>query len=311
MMKYRRYAAAARHIIVESVRKYQRDDPIKLAGTTAYFVVFAVAPILIIITAVFGLVVDAQTVSVRLYEEIAAHIGTQAAEFVQTLVESFRDVDRGLAGTIVGIAVFLFSSTTFFSVLQKNLNFIWRVRAKPKSNLLNTLRDRLLSFGLILSLGFVLLVSLLIDVLVGFLRDLVSGLLSEHALFLIQPINVVVSFGIVTVIFVLIFKFLPDTKVPWRVTWVGALVTAVLFTIGKYIFGVALSLTDVGEMYGAAGSVVILLVWVFYSSIILYFGAEVTEQYAHYLQLDIEPQDHAVRIEISEVDERRGPAAGA
>ena len=309
-MTFRQYSAAARHIIIESIRKYKRDDPIKLAGTTAYFVVFAVAPILIIITAALGLVIDEQTVSVRLHEEIRAHIGSQAAEFVRNLVESFRDVDRGVAGTVVGIVVFLFSSTTFFGVLQKNLNFVWRVRAKPKSNLLNTLRDRLLSFGLILSLGFVLLVSLLIDVLVGFLRDLVSGLLSEHALFLIRPVNFVVSFGIVMAVFVLIFKFLPDTKISWRVTWVGALVTAVLFTIGKYIFGLALSFTNIDEMYGAAGSVVILLVWVFYSSAILYFGAEVTEQYAHYFRLDIEPQEHAVRIEISEVGERE-PADGA
>ena len=307
-MPVTRYLTAVKQIIVGAVRKFARDDPVRLAGTTAYFVIFAVAPILIIITGVLGFVIDEGAVSDRLFEEVHELVGPEGAAVVETLVRNFQRTERGRTGTIIGIGVFLFASTTFFGVLQRNLNFIWRVRSKPKSSILKMLRDRLLSFGLILSLGFILLVSLLIDAALAFLRDFLTAFVADYALFLIEPINFVVSFGILTLIFALIFKFLPDVKIRWSVTWVGALITAALFSIGKYLIGFALARTDYQVMYGAAGSVVMLIVWVFYSSMILYFGAEITEQYAEYFHYDIRPQDHAVRIRISDVEESDDPA---
>ena len=302
-MSVKRYLAAVAEIVGGAIRKFGRDDPVRLAGTTAYFVIFSVAPILIIITAVLGFVIDEGAVSDRLYEELDALVGAEGGAVIRNLVRNFQETERGRTGTIIGVGVFIFAATTFFGVLQRNLNFIWRVRSKPKNNLLKMLRDRLLSFGLILSLGFILLVSLLIDAALAFLRDILTRFIADYALFLIEPINFVVSFGIVTLIFALIFKFLPDVKIRWSVTWVGALITAALFTIGKYLIGFALARTNYDVMYGAAGSIVMLIVWVFYSSMILYFGAEVTEQYALYFEHDIEPQNHAVRIRITDVME--------
>ncbi|MFW6212335.1 MAG: YihY/virulence factor BrkB family protein, partial [Spirochaetota bacterium] len=224
-MSLRDHGRAVKEIVVRAFKKYGRDDPIQLAGTTAYFVIFAVAPILIIITSVLGLVIDEQTVSSKLFDEINSLVGEQGGEFIQTLVQNFQESERNVAGTIIGVVVFLIASTTFFSVLQHNLNFIWRVRATPKSGVLKTLKDRLLSFGLILSLGFILLISLVIDAALAFFRDFLEGYVDRVTMYIIEPANFIVSFLVVVLVFALIFKFLPDAKITWRVTWIGAIIT--------------------------------------------------------------------------------------
>lgn len=305
-MNMKNYLRPFREILKKSFSKYRKDDPIKLAGTTAYFTIFATAPILIIIISVIGLIIKEETIAQKIYAELNRLIGSEGTDFVKGLVENFQSQEKSLMGTIVGFAIFIFTSTTFFSVLQKNLNFIWRVRAKPKHNLLRTLIDRLLSFGLILSIGFILLVSLVIDAALSFLRDFLERYINEYTLYIMKPVNIVVSFAIITLIFAIIYKYLPDTKLRWRVTWVGAIVTAVLFTAGKYLIGWALGSTNLNVMYGATGSVVIFILWVFYSSIIFFFGAEITQQFAEHYNYDIKPKDYAVQIEIHEVGEKEG-----
>jgi membrane protein len=303
-MRIKSRLSAVRKIIVRSIKKYQKDDPVKLAGTTAFFTIFAIAPIFIIITAVIGFVIGEDTISDRIYEELNSLIGTEGAGFVATIVENFRETDRNILGTIIGVSVFLIASTTFFTILQNSLNHIWRVRAKPKSNIIKALKDRLLSFGLILSIGFILLVLLIIDAALSFFGDFLENYIDQYALVLIRPINIAISFGLLVLIFALIYRYLPDTRIQWKVTWVGAIVTAVLFIAGRHIIGLMLGIANIGVMYGAAGSAVIFLLWVFYSSIILFFGAEITQQYAEYYNYDIQPKDYAVRIEISEVGEK-------
>ncbi len=302
-MAFKDHALAVKEIVIRALKKYGRDDPIQLAGTTAYFVIFAIAPILIIITSVLGLVIDEQTVTSKLFEEINSLVGEQGGEFIRTLVRNFQESERNVVGTIIGVVVFLIASTTFFSVLQHNLNFIWRVRATPKSGLLKTLKDRLLSFGLILSLGFILLISLVVDAALALLRSFLENYVDRVTIYVIEPANFLVSFLVVVLVFALIFKFLPDAKITWRVTWVGAIITAALFTIGKFIIGALLASANLNVMYGAAGSVVVLVLWVFYSSIILYFGAEVTQQYAHFFHHDIRPVAHATKIAIRDITE--------
>jgi membrane protein len=291
-------------ILRKSFLKYKKDDPIKLAGTTAYFTIFAIAPILIIIISLAGLVISEERIAEKIFTEINRLIGSEGTEFIKGLVENFQSRDKSLTGTLVGFAIFIFTSTTFFSVLQKSLNFIWRVRAKPRNNFLRALLDRLLSFGLILSIGFIMMVSLLIDASLSFLKDFLERYIDDYTLYIIRPINFVVSFAIITLIFAIIYKYLPDTKLKWRVTWVGALITAVLFTLGKYLIGWVLGSTNLNVMYGAAGSIVIFVLWVFYSSIIFFFGAEITQQFAVHFKYDIKPKDYAVQIEIHEVKEK-------
>ncbi len=303
-MDLKKYFSDVKQILAKSVKKYKKDNPIRLAGTTAYFIIFAIAPILIIIISVLGLIIEEKTISSKIYNEINAMIGEEGTGFIKNIVENFQNTDRNFIGTIVGIAVFLIASTTFFSVLQSSLNFIWRIRAKPKHNILKALKDRLLSFGLILSLGFIMLISLIIDAALSFLREFLNNYIEDYTLYLIKPINFVISFAIITVIFAMIYKFLPDANIKWRVTWVGAIITAVLFTIGKFLIGFALGATNINVMYGAAGSVVVLILWVFYSSIILFFGAEITQQYAIHFKHEIKPSNYAVGIEINEVGEK-------
>ncbi len=297
---------AVRKILVRSVKGYKKDDPVKLAGTTAYFTIFAVAPIFIILISVIGFIIEEDTVRERIFEEVESLIGAQGAGFVETVVENFRDRHQTLAGTIVGILVFLIASTTFFTILQNSLNFVWRVKAKPRSNLLKALRDRLLSFGLILSIGFVLLVMFIVDLALSYFTIFLERYIDEYALLLIRPVNLAFSFAVLVLIFALIYRYLPDTKIRWNVTWAGAIITALLFTAGRYIIGLVLGIADIGIMYGAAGSAVIFILWVFYSSIILFFGAEITRQYAIYYNYDIMPKDYAVKIRIQEVDENDG-----
>jgi membrane protein len=294
---------SVRKILVRSIKEFKKDDPVKLAGTTAYFTIFAVAPIFIIIISVIGFVLEEQTVRERVFEEVESLIGSQGADFVEMLVDNFRDRDQSTAGTVIGILVFLIASTTFFTVLQNSLNFVWRVQAKPRSNILKALKDRLLSFGLILSLGFILLVMLFVDLALAFFTDFLEGYIDEYALVIIKPVNLGFSFAVLVLIFALIFKYLPDTKISWNVTWVGSIVTALLFTAGRYIIGLFLGAADIGIMYGAAGSAVVFILWVFYSAIILFFGAEVTKQYAIYYKHDIVPKDYAVKIRIQEMTE--------
>ena len=290
-------------ILLRSVKGYKKNDPIKLAGTTAFFTIFAVAPILIILISVLGFVLEEDTVRQRIFEEVESIIGLQGAEYIETLVDNFRNQQLTTIGTIIGILLFLIASTTFFTVLQNSLNFVWRVKAKPRSNILKALKDRLLSFGLILSIGFVLLVMFVGDLALSYFTDFLERYIDEYAFILIRPISIVFSFAIMVLIFALIYKYLPDTKTKWKVIWVGAIVTALLSIIGRYIIGFVLGMADIGIMYGAAGSVVIFILWVFYSSLILFFGAEVTKQYACYYNIDIMPKDYAVKIKIKEVDD--------
>ncbi len=290
-------------LISDAAKKYKKDDPVRLAGTTAYFTIFAIAPIILIIISVTGLVVNEQNMSQKIYTELNSLIGPDGSTFIKNIVQNYQDKESNLIGTIIGIVTFLITSTTFFKVLQNALNFIWRIRVKPKHNFLKALVDRLLSFGLILSLGFIFLVSLLVDAGLAFLKDYFASTLPVFTLTLFNIINYIVAFVIITLIFAIIYKFLPDAKIKWKVTWVGALITATLFSIGKYAIGFAIANTNIGFMYGAAGSVIIFLLWVFYSSLILFFGAEITQQYAEYFSHEIKPKSYAVKIKISEVDE--------
>lgn len=290
-------------LIKDAAKKYGKDDPIKLAGTTAYFTIFAIAPILIIIISVLGIFLGEESISSKLYAEINNLVGKESAEFIREIVDNYQSQEKGIIGTIIGIVIFLVASTTFFTILQNSLNYIWRIKVKPKNNILKALKDRLLSFGLILSLGFIMLVSLLIDAAISFVKNYLTDLFPDITLVLIQAANIIISFAITTFIFAIIYKFLPDAKIRWRVTWIGALITASLFFLGKFLIGLALGSTNVGALYGTAGSVVLFLLWVFYSSIILFFGAEVTLMYSLKFDRDIIPKNYAVRFEIDEVKE--------
>lgn len=291
-------------LLKRSVKKYKQDNPMQLAGTTAFFAIFAMAPLIIIIISVAGILLGEEQTQAKLFAEIDQFIGEQGTQSIRNIVENFQDIRTSIIGTIVGFVMFIFISTTFFSVMQASLNYIWRIRTKPKNNLLRALYDRLISFGLILILGFIMLVSFIVDVGKSLFKDFLDETLPDFTVFIIGVGNFIVYFALIVVIVAVIYRFLPDAHIKWRVTWVGALITAFLFVIGKVLISLGLGIADIGAMYGAAGSLVLILLWVFYSSLIFFFGAEITQQYAEMYSHDIKPKDYAVEFEIKEVDSR-------
>lgn len=287
-------------LLKRSAIKYRRDDPVRLASTTAYFTIFGMAPIIIIILSVVGILIGQQEIQEKIFTELNTLIGEQGTDFLRGIVANYQDTQKSLMGTIIGFGIFIFSSTTLFVVLQRSLNFIWRIRSKPSRSILKLLKDRVLSLGMVLSLGFLLLISLVIDAALSFFKDFLSQHLENLTILLIEVTNFIVSFGIIMLIFAMIFRFLPDAKIKWKVTWTGAFITTLLFVIGKTLIGVFISNSNIGVMYGAAGSLFVIMLWVFYSSITFFFGAEITQQYAEMFHHEIRPKDNAVAIEINE-----------
>lgn len=275
----------------------------RLAGTAAYFMIFAMAPIIIIIVSLIGMMLGQETIQEKIFVEINNLIGENGTQFIRDLVANYQDRGQGIIGSIIGFLVFIFTSTSFFAVLQRSLNYIWRIRAKPSKGILKALKVRVISFGLILSLGFVLLVSLVLEAGLAILQDFLSDLLPELTIYLLKAGNLVISFGIIMLILAMIYKFLPDAKIKWKVTWMGAFITSLLFMIGKALIGLFIGNSNISVMYGAAGSLIVILLWVFYSTIIFFYGAEITYQYASMYSRDIQPKDHAVRIQVQEITE--------
>lgn len=289
-------------LLKRAIRKFKKDNPVQLAGTTAFFAVFAMAPLIIIVVSVAGILLGQEQIQTKLFDEINNVLGEQSTQYIRGVVENFQDTRKSIIGTIVGFVIFIFISTTFFTILQKSLNDVWGIRAKPKHNLLKTLYNRLISFGLILSLGFIMLVSFIVDAATSIFKEYMHERFPDFTVLVIEVGNYILTFAIIMVIFAMIYRFLPDAHIKWQVTWMGAFITTLLFVIGKALISFGLGSTNIGTIYGAAGSFVVILLWVFYSSLIFFFGAEITQQYAETYSHDIKPKDFAVRIEVNEVN---------
>lgn len=289
-------------LLRNSLRKYAKDDPIRLSGTTAFFLVLALAPILVFVLGIAGTLLSESTIQQQILQEAQNMAGPDGKAYLQTLMESLhRHQNTSRTNAVIGIVILLGISTTFFNVLQNSLNYIWRVRPKPRHNLLKILKDRLISFIIMLGIGVVMLITLLINAAIGLLDTSLQEFFPQVGIWVIRLLNQLLSYTVITFIFAMIYRFLPDAVVKWNVTWVGALITALLFTLGKYLIGFLLGNSGIGHIYGTAGSIVIVLMWLFYSSIIFYFGAEITHQFACMYARTIEPKKHAVAFEINEI----------
>src|SRR5215216_624541 len=272
------------HILKLSYQGWKEDKASRLSAALAYYTIFSLAPLLIIVIAITGLFWQQQAVQEQIMGQIQGLVGTEGARFVSDLLTSASNPARGVTATILGIITLVFGALGVFNELHNALNTIWEVKEEEPKGFLDavkkTIFDRFLSFTMILGIGFLLLVSLVISAgLSAFQQTLGNAFpLSE---FIWQMINLVVSIGAVTVLFALIYKFLPDAEIAWRDVWLGAFVTAVLFSIGKLLIGLYLGNSAVASSFGAAGSLVLLLVWIYYSAQILFFGAEFTQVYAN------------------------------
>jgi membrane protein len=254
------------------------DNVPRLGASLAYYTLFALAPILIVAITIAGLVFGADTVQRQVTTEISGLVGEQGGNAVRAMLEGASQRGGNGIATAVGLVTFFLGSTGAFLELQTALNAIWRVKPKPDAGIKDMLLQRLLSFGLVVGVGFVLLVSLLVSAALSALNRYIGALVPEIAA-IWQGVNTLVSLGVVTLLFAMIYQFLPDVDLKLRHVWVGALVTAGMFNIGKYLIGLYLGTSAVASAYGAAGSVVVLLVWVYYSSQTVLLGAEFTRAY--------------------------------
>jgi len=283
-------------MIKESFKGWKEDGALDLGAALAYYTIFSLAPLLLIVTAVAGLVWGREAVQGQLVSQIQGVVGQQGAEAIQTMIANAgKHGSGGVLATIIGLVTILFGATGVFVQLQSAMDRVWNVEPRPGKGLWGFIRTRLLSFGMVLGIGFLLLVSLVVTTAVTAVGAWMLGLM-PGAKVLVEGLTFVVAFGLITLLFAMIFKVLPDVKIAWRDVWVGAVVTALLFTIGKFLIGLYLAKSSVASTYGAAGSLVVLLLWIYYSSQILFLGAEFTQVYATRYGSQIKPSKHAVPV---------------
>ncbi len=284
-------------LLKQTVAEWQRDKASRLAAALAYYTIFALAPVLIIAIAVASFLFEQSTVQTRIIEQMQGLLGENAAGLIQEMLTSNAQREGGLWASVISVGLLIAGASGLFVQLQDALNTVWNVTPKKDAGIRKLVRDRILSFGMVLVIGFLLLVSLMLSAVLSAL----SGSVASSAIGDIltgwdvgwQLLNAAVSFGVITLLFGLIYKVLPDAKVAWGDVWIGAALTSLLFTIGKTLIGLYLGNSSAASAYGAAGSLVVLLLWIYYSAQILLFGAEFTQVYANRLGDRIQPDEDA------------------
>jgi membrane protein len=295
-------ARGLRHLSTfwKAVRTFSEHSPFQLSAALSYYTLLSLAPIVLVTVAAASLIFGRTAVEAQIVAEVRNFTGEPAADLVQAILESADDPGKGVVSLVIGVATLLRGATTVFVQLQHAINEIWKVEAdEQRSGLWSIVRKRLLSLGLVLAVGFLLLVSLLLSAglsALGAWAARTSGV-GETVPLLLQAGDVVVSLVVVGALLALIFRYLPDVELGWRDVAFGALFTAILFTIGKFLIGVYLGRASVGSAYGAAGSTVVFMVWVYYAAIILLFGAKLTQVRTEAVRGPAQPEAHAVPVE--------------
>ncbi|MFD1258970.1 YihY/virulence factor BrkB family protein [Mucilaginibacter terrae] len=289
-------------VLMATFSGFSNDNGLKLSASLAYYTIFSIAPLLILILSLAGIFLGPDSASNKLYSQIDQYVGSEAAKQIQDIIKNLQFSGKSGIALISGIATLLIGASSIFMEIQDSLNTIWRVKAKPKKGWLKMLQNRFLSFSLIVSLGFLLLVSLLVNIIVNAISSKISHFLPSITERLIELVNLGISFLVIATLFGIIFKFLPDVKIKWKDVRSGAFFTAMLFMLGQFVISLYLKYSAQGSAYGAAGSVIVLLVWIYYTAAILYIGAEFTQVYAEANCSHIEPADYAVHVQQTETE---------
>lgn len=289
-------------LIKHTFEGFSNDNAFKLSASLSYYTLFSLAPMILIFLSVVGFFYGQDAIRGELYGQINGLIGKEAALQVQEMVRHAQLSGKtGFAG-VVGVIMLFIGATGVFAEIQDSINQIWSLKAKPKNGIIKYLVNRFLSFSLIVSFGFLFIVSLLVNTVLDAFSQRLSAYFSESTVYIFTVVNLGVIWVVMTILFAIIFKVLPDGKVANKDALMGAGVTAMLFMIGKYVIGFYLGQSNISDIYGAAGSVVILLTWVYYSSMILYLGAEFTKIYAIEFGEGIKPASYTVLIKQTEVE---------
>lgn len=290
------------NLLLESFAKFADDDIMGHAAALSYYTIFSLPPMLLIIMYATTIFYDKATIQEAIFTQIADLVGQDGAAQLSVTLDKVGLFEGGVWASIIGIGALIFTSTTVFVTIQNTLNKIFRVKAKPKLGWLKMLKDRVISFTTLLGMAFILLVSLSINAIISALGDYLARYLPDLSLFMLYLINLILPLVIITLLFAMLFKYLPDAKLDWNETWIGAGMTAILFTVGKYGIAFYIGNSDTANLYDAAGSVLVIMLWVFYASAIFLFGAVFTYVYAKNLSDGIRPSSYAVRIEQREIE---------
>lgn len=284
------------YLFKETFLGFIDDNALKLSAALSYYTIFSLPPLLIIIISLSGMFFGNQAVQVQIFEQINQLFGNGVALQIQEILKNVTLSNNNIFVASIGIVILIVGASGVFAEIQDSLNFIWGIKAKPKRGLIKFIYNRLMSFSMIVSVGFLLLVSLIINSVVDVLNKQMTLVFPHNTILLFKCLNVCIVFIIITVLFIIIFKTLPDGKIAFRDSLIGALFTAFLFMIGKFAIGTYLSKYNIASIYGAAGSVILILAWVYYSAIILYFGAEFTKVYAQSKGRKIMPNEYTVQL---------------
>jgi membrane protein len=282
-------------LVKDTIKEWQNDDATRLAASLSVYTMLSLAPLLVIAVSIAGLVFGADAARGRISEQISAVVGTEAGKAIEGMIANARSPEKGVLSTVIGVVVLLFGASGVFGELQTALNRMWEVKPKPGRGIRGFIRDRFFSFSMVMGVAFLLLVSLVVSAAVVAATSYFSHIVPLPALWHI--LNLLVGLSITTLVFALTFKTVPDAKTAWRDVWVGGLVTAVLFSIGRTALAWYVGRASTTSAFGAAGSLVALIVWVYYSAQILFMGAEFTQVYASRRGAGIEPAENAVRAQ--------------
>lgn len=285
-----------------SFNGFNDNKVMKLSASLAYYTVFSMAPLLIVIISLCGMFLGREAVEGKIYGQLAGFVGSDTAVQLQDMIKNASLAGKSKIAAIIGTVTLLIGATSIFAEIQDSINSIWGLKPKPKRGWLKLLQNRILSFSVIISLGFLLLVSLSVSSVIDGFSDRLTNHFPDIAIVVFYILNVLITFGVTSLIFGVIFKVLPDADIKWKDVFAGAMATAFLFMLGKFAISFYISKSNVGSTYGTAGSLVILLVWIYYSSLILYFGAELTKAYAVEYGSPIHPNPYAVTTKMVEVE---------
>ena len=290
-------------LVKESFIGFDDDKVLKLSGSLAYFTIFSIGPMLLVIIFLADIFYGREAVEGTIYGQISGFVGPAAAAQIQEIIKNASMSGKSTLTAIVGFITLIIGTTTVFAEIQDSINSIWNLKTKPEKGWIKLILNRLLSFSIVVGLAFILLVSLIINGIMEAFGNRIALMFPELAVLVIYIVNLILTFAVITLLFATIFKVLPDAKIKWKDVIIGAIVTALLFMLGKFGITYYIGSSNIGSIYGAAGSIVILLLWVYYSAIILYYGAEFTKAYATHFGNRIYPTSYAVWIKHVDIEE--------
>jgi len=287
-------------LLKETLGEFINDNAMKLSAALSYYTIFSLPALLIIVTSLCGLYFGTQAINGELYGQIKDLVGSGAALQIQEMVKNVNLSTHTTFATIAGIVVLVIGASGIFAEVQDSINYIWGIKSKPKKGLIRFVMNRLMSFSMIASVGFLLLVSLIMSSIMEVLNRKLLAHFPSETIYLFYALNIVSLFVLTTILFLIVFKILPDGKISFRDCLLGAAFTAFLFMVGKFLIGAYLGNSSMASIYGSAGSIIIILAWVYYSAIILYFGAEFTKVYSKTYGKKIVPNKYTILISKSE-----------